>query len=400
MISVEEAQARIAALLPLIGVEEVPLAEANGRVLAEPVVASRNQPPFRSSAMDGYAVRAAETVPDAKLRVIGESAAGRRFPGALGQGEAVRIFTGAPVPEGADAVLIQENAARDGDVMIPSKGVEVEANIRPMGIDFDKSSSLLEAPRLLTPEDIALAAAANRATLTVRRRPVVALLATGDELVAPGEEPGPDQIISSNGYGLYAMLQAAGAAPKLLPIARDNAESLRASLSLASDADLLVTLGGASVGDHDIVAKVMKESGLTLDFHKVAMRPGKPMMAGKIGEMAMIGLPGNPVSAMVCGRVFLVAALMRMMGLPDDSAQLEQAQLTSGLGPNGPRRHYMRALVERTADGRLICTPCESQDSSRLRILASSNALAVRPPNAPPRRAGDAINILRLHALD
>ena len=214
MISVDEAHARIAALMPTMGVERVPLTAANGRILAEAVTASRNQPPFPSSAMDGYAVRASEARPGVQLRVIGESAAGNRYSGSLGSGEAVRIFTGAPVPDGADAVLIQENATRDGDFLLPSEGVIPGANIRKEGIDFDKSETLFSAPRKLTPEDIALAAAANHPALAVRRRPVVALLATGDELVAPGEAPGPDQIVSSNGYGLYALLEAAGGATK------------------------------------------------------------------------------------------------------------------------------------------------------------------------------------------
>lgn len=397
MISVEEARNRIIALMPRMGTESVPLEAADGRTLASPIVATRNQPPFSSSAMDGYAVRAAEAAPGARLKVIGESAAGAHFDGVVGSAEAVRIFTGAPVPDGADAVLIQENAERNGDYAIPTEGLSEGENIRPEGIDFDKGAELLSAPRRLSPEDLALAAAANYAMLDVVRKPVVALLATGDELVPPGDAPGPDQIISSNSYGLAPMLARAGAAPKLLPIARDNPNSLRAALEGAKGADLLVTLGGASVGDHDLVASVLGEEGLTLDFHKVAMRPGKPMMAGRIGDLAMIGLPGNPVSAMVCGRVFLLPAIDRMLGGSGAVASITTARLQTDLGPNGPREHYMRAVLSDDTAG-LTCTPCESQDSSRLRILATSNALAIRPPNDPPRRAGDVIQVMRLNS--
>lgn len=399
MIPVAEARRRILALVPDMTSEEVSLLEAFGRVLAAPVIAQRAQPPFPSSAMDGYAVRAAEARAGAKLQVTGESAAGARFDGAVGPGQAVRIFTGAPVPEGADTVLIQENAARDGDMLTPTEGVAEGANIRPKGIDFDNFDELLSAPRRLTSEDLALAAAANSPTLSVRRRPRVALMATGDELVPPGDSPGPDQIIASNGYGLAPLLEHAGASTMLAPIARDDPVSLRAALAAAEGADLLVTMGGASVGDHDIVADVLGEAGLTLDFHKIAMRPGKPLMAGKIGDMAMIGLPGNPVSAMVCGRLFLVPAVERMLGLPGGAPVTEAATLTEDLGANGPREHYMRVRVSHSADG-LICSPFSSQDSSRLRILASSNALAVRPPNDPPRPAGARIDILRLRDPD
>ncbi len=394
MISVEEARERIVALMPKMGAESVPLEEADGRILASPVVATRNQPPFSSSAMDGYAVRATDAAPGFQLRVIGESAAGSRFDGEVSHGEAVRIFTGAPLPAGADAVLIQENAERDGAYLTPTEASVEGANIRPEGIDFDNGATLIPAGHRLSPEDLALAAAANSARLSVLRKPVVALLATGDELVLPGETPGPDQIISSNSYGLAPMLARAGAKPRLLPIARDNRDSLRAALESAADADLLVTLGGASVGDHDIVASVLGEAGLTLDFHKVAMRPGKPMMAGKIGDLTMVGLPGNPVSSLVCGRVFLLPAVERMLGGTGAAPDYETARLLSDLGPNGPRAHYMRAVVSATDDG-LTCAPGESQDSSRLRILATSNALAIRPPNDSPRRAGDAIRVLR-----
>jgi molybdopterin molybdotransferase len=378
MISVAEALDRLFALVSPAGSETVPLAEAGGRVLAADALARRTQPPFAASAMDGYAVRAAEARPGATLAVIGEAAAGRRFAGTLPAGAAVRIFTGAPVPPGADAVLIQEDARREGERVTVTEAPAPGQHIRPAGGDF-REGERVAAPRRLAPSDVALLAAMNLPEVTVARRPRVALIATGDELVLPGEEPGPDQIVSSNNYGLAAMLTAIGARPLLCPIARDNRASLLAALEPARDADFVVTLGGASVGDHDLVASIFGKAGLTLDFYKIAMRPGKPLMAGRIGDAVMLGLPGNPVSAMVCGEVFLRPAVEAAQGLPARARRTRAARLAQGLGANGPREHYMRAVLD---EGEESVTVFENQDSSLLATLARANALVLRPPHA------------------
>ncbi|MEM6664622.1 MAG: gephyrin-like molybdotransferase Glp [Pseudomonadota bacterium] len=373
MITVAEALERLFALVSPVGTESAPLTGAAGRVLAVDAAAQRTQPPFSASAMDGYAVRAEEALAGAALTVIGEAAAGHRFTGPMTQGTTVRIFTGAPVPPEADAILIQEDADRTGDSITvreaPSKG----AFIRPAGGDFAQGDTL-SAPRRITARDIALLAAMNVAKVTVARKPVVALIPTGDELVFPGEDPGPDQIVSSNNFGLAAMLTAIGAEPRLCPIAPDDPGALADALDDAADADFIVTLGGASVGDHDLVQRVGTDRGLSLDFYKIAMRPGKPLMAGQLGGAVMIGLPGNPVSAMVCGEVFLRPAVEAAMGLPAKPRTPSYAPLAHDLGPGGPREHYMRA--ELTADGTLKVF--ENQDSSLLATLARANALVIR----------------------
>ncbi len=392
LLPVAEAHARLMRLFEPLEPEEVPLARAAGRVLARDAVAARAQPPFPASAMDGYAMHSADAVAGARLRVIGVSAAGARFDGGIGPGEAVRIFTGAPVPADADMVLIQEDTDTRGDEIVLRQGRDRETHIRPEGGDFAAGARVV-APRRLRPVDLALLAAMNADPVAVVRRPVVAPIATGDELVMPGEEPGRDQIVSSNGIGLKAMLEAAGADVRLLPIAGDTAESLTASFGLAQGADLIVTLGGASVGDFDLVQKTALALGLTLDFYRVAMRPGKPLMAGRLGGVPLIGLPGNPVSAMVTGRLFLVAAVERMLGLPGDLPALQPARLATALGPNGPRAHYMRARVDPGA-GAWQCTPFPRQDSSLLSVLAEANALMLRPPHDPARQLGDTVEFL------
>lgn len=378
MISVAEALERLFALVTPIGPETVPLARAGGRVLAADAIARRTQPPFAASAMDGYAVRASEAVAGTTLAVVGEAAAGRRHAGALPARAAIRIFTGAPVPEGADAILIQEDARREGDSITVAEAPTAGEHIRPAGGDF-ATGDRVEAPRRLTPRDVALLAAMNLPEVRVSRRPRVALIATGDELVLPGETPGPDQIVSSNNYGLAAMLEAIGAEPVLCPIARDNRASLMAALEPARDADFVVTLGGASVGEHDLVASIFGEAGLALDFWKVRMRPGKPLMAGRLGGAVMLGLPGNPVSAIVCGEIFLRPAVEAAMGLPARPRTTRPARLAHGLGANGPREHYMRAATG--VDGRV--TVFGNQDSSLLGVLARADALVVRAPGAP-----------------
>ena len=388
MISVEAALAQLLSLVRPLDVEDVPLRHAAGRVLARDVAATRTQPPFAASSMDGYALRRAEVEPDAMFKVVGEAAAGHRFEGALRAGQAVRIFTGAPVPEGADFVVIQEDVTRRGNLITLGHRIGSKDNIRPAGGDFEVGQTL-HAPLRLRPADIALLAAMNIADVPVTRRPRVAILATGDELVQPGEVPGPDQIIASNSYGLAAMLEGLGAQVHMLPIARDTAASLKQAFSLAKGSDLIITIGGASVGDHDLVAPVAAEIGMEQAFYKVAMRPGKPLMAGRLGDAAMIGLPGNPVSAMVCGTVFVAPVVCKMLGLGEQATPMRQAPLARALPANGPRAHYMRARI---TDGALH--PDDRQDSSLLSVLASADALLVRPVDDPARRPGDMVNYI------
>ncbi|MCK8462710.1 molybdopterin molybdotransferase MoeA [Aliiroseovarius sp. S1339] len=388
MITVTQALDAIFDLVTPLDSEEVTLADAAGRVLAAPVTATRLQPPFAASAMDGYALNGVEADPEAMFRVIGESAAGHGFGGKVGPGECVRIFTGAPMPTGADRVIIQEDVERKGDLITLARKLDQGPHVRPAGADFAPGDTI-PAPRVLSPADLALAAAMNVPELTVTRKPQVALLATGDELVMPGEAPGPDQIIASNSFGLKALIEANGGHARMLPIARDNADSLRTAFELASDADLIVTIGGASVGDHDLVGDVAAGLGMDQSFYKVLMRPGKPLMAGRIGNAAMIGLPGNPVSSMVCGHVFLVPALRAMLGLGAAPAPRRTATLTAAVKANGSREHYMRARV----DGGEI-TIFESQDSALLSVLAQANALAIRPPSDSERVASDQLEYL------
>lgn len=390
MISVAEALEQLFALVEEVDSEIVPLRNAAGRVLAKDAVAARTQPPFAASAMDGYALRATEVEPDAMFKVIGEAAAGHAFDGRIGPGQCTRIFTGAPVPEGADQVVLQEDVTRRGDLITLGHKVEAKSNIRPAGGDF-KTGDTLKAPRVLSPSDIALLASMNIAEVPVARAPTVAIVATGDELVAPGEDPGPDQIIASNSYGLAALLEKHGATCRLLPIARDTEESLTAVLELASTADLIITIGGASVGDHDLVAPVAEKIGMERAFYKVAMRPGKPLMAGRLGAAAMVGLPGNPVSAMVCGTIFVVPFLRAMLGLGRAAAPRRRMQLAQALSPNGPREHYMRACI--TAEGLIAF---DRQDSSLLSILSSADALLVRPPHAPEQPIGALVEYIDL----
>ncbi len=390
MISVEQAQAKLAALVAPLGTEHVPLREAAGRVLAHDVRATRTQPPFAASSMDGYAMRRAEVEPDAMFKVIGESAAGHRFDGNLRAGQAVRIFTGAPVPEGADFVVMQEDVTRRGDLITLGHKIGGNDNIRPAGGDFTEGQTV-KAPLRLRPADIALLAAMNIAEVPVTRKPVIAILATGDELVQPGETPGPDQIIASNSYGIAAQVEALGATARMLPIAGDSSAALRQAFTLARGADLIVTIGGASVGDHDLVAPVAAELGMEQAFYKVAMRPGKPLMAGTLHGTAMIGLPGNPVSAMVCGVVFVAPMVRLMLGLSDEAPRHRKVPLAIPLPPNGPRAHFMRAYIE---DG--VVRPDIRQDSSLLTVLAAADALLHRPPHDPARNPGDLAELIEI----
>lgn len=390
MITVAEALENLFSLADAMPPEDVPLLEADGRVLAKPVAARRTQPPFAASSMDGYALKSVEADVHAQFKVVGEAAAGHGWSGTVGAGQAVRIFTGAPVPDGADKVVIQEDVQRTGDLITITDDPGPKDNIRAAGIDFS-SGDTLNAPRILTPADIALLAAMNFAAVPVRKAPTVAIIATGDELVMPGETPGPNQIIASNTFGLAAMLRRLGAMPRVLPIARDSAASLTTVFALARDADLIVTVGGASVGDHDLVAHVAGELGMDRSFYKVAMRPGKPLMAGRLDGTPLVGLPGNPVSALVCGTVFLAPMIRAMLGLGHKAAPLVQRPLSTPLAPNGPREHYMRGTIKDGAVG-----DAGLQDSSLLSVLARANALIVRPPNDPARNIGDTVNIIAL----
>jgi molybdopterin molybdotransferase len=388
VITVSDALDRLFALAPRLPAETAPLAEARGRVLAAPVVAARDQPPFAASAMDGWAVRSADVAPGARLAIVGEAPAGRAWTGHVAAGQAVRIFTGGPVPDGADRVVIQEDARREGEVLVLGDRLDAGPNIRPAGVDF-RVGATVAAPRRLRPVDLALLAAMNAPVLQVARRPEVAILMTGDELVLPGETPGEGQIVASNGYGLKALAEAEGARARLLPVAPDDPVMLAACLGMAAGADVVVTVGGASVGERDLVAAALIAAGASLDFHKVAIRPGKPLMAGRLGKSLALGLPGNPVSALVCGMVFLVPVLRAMQGLPAVPAARRYAPLAQGLPPNGPREHYMRAQL---TDGGLVAH--DAQDSSLLSVLSDADALLIRPANDAARAPGDRVAYL------
>ncbi len=390
MISVSDALAHLFALISPLAPETVPLRAAAGRILAAPVTAKRTQPPFDTTAMDGYAVKSIELEQHAQFKVVGEAAAGHRFEGTLKAGQAVRIFTGAPMPDGSDAVVIQEDVQRMDDVITVTSDALSSTHVRPAGGDFSAGDSFAPSGPL-TPADIALLAAMNHAHVAVRPRPVVAILPTGDELVQPGEVPGPDQIVASNSYGLAALLEAHGAQARLLPIARDTEASLRVGLAAAQGADLIITIGGASVGDHDLVGDVAVGMGLERSFYKIAMRPGKPLMAGRMGASALVGLPGNPVSAMVCGIVFILPMLRALQGLGAAPAPRSTAQLAHDLPANGPREHYMRAKLSPNG-----ATVFDRQDSSLLGVLAQANALAIRPPHDETRAAGSTLEFILL----
>ncbi|MCX7287950.1 MAG: molybdopterin molybdotransferase MoeA [Rhodobacterales bacterium] len=389
MISVEEALQHCLSLAAPLSSERIPLAQAHGRWMCTPAVATRDQPPFVASAMDGYAVRG-DPGPGDSLAVVGEAGAGHAFAGHIGPGQAVRIFTGAPVPEGATRVIIQEDVTREGDRITVKPGADAGPHIRPQGQDFHVGDSL--SARRLRANDLALLAAMNLGLVTVTRRPVVALIATGDELVMPGEDPRPDQIIASNSFALKALIEAEGGIARLLPIARDSEAELAFVLDLAGDADLIVTIGGASVGDHDLVARV---AGLEQAFWKIAMRPGKPLMAGRFKGTPMLGLPGNPVSAIVCGHLFLLPMVRAMLGDPTPAPQPRLAQLAVDLPANGPRAHYMRARLV-PGSGLPGISPFERQDSALLSILGQADALLIRPRADGPRGAGDTVAYLPL----
>lgn len=401
LLSVTEALEKILAAIPEpVAAEEIPIAQGAGRTLAADLTARRTQPPFPASAMDGYAVRAADVaaVP-ARLRRVGTSAAGHGFAGTLGPGEAVRIFTGAPVPEGADAILIQENAETDGDTVTAREPVAAGRFLRRAGLDFLEGETLVRAGETLDARRLALAASAGHVVLPVRRKPRVAVLATGDELVRPGEPAAWDQIVASNGLALGALSLEAGAEVVDLGIVTDNLGALREVVgrARAAEADLLVTLGGASVGDHDLVQAALGAEGMELGFWRVALRPGKPLMFGRLGAMTVIGLPGNPVSSIVCGLLFVVPAIRALLGDPRAGAdRSEPAILGRDMAENDARQDYLRARLETAPDRLPVVHPETRQDSSMLSVLGTSEALLVRSPHASPARAGDPCRIIRL----
>ncbi len=397
MIPVAEARQRILADLAVLPAEQVGLNEALGRVLAEDVASRRTQPPQAVSAMDGYAVRAADvaSVP-ARLKVIGTAPAGAPFDGSVGAGEAVRIFTGAAVPAGADAIVIQEDTERDGDTVIVKECVAAGHYIRPAGLDFKAGQVLLEAGRVLNARDVGLVAAMNVPWLKVRRQPRVALLATGDEIVLPGEEFGPSDIVSSNTFALDGLVRASGGVPVTLGIAADNEASIRALAEGAQGADILVTTGGASVGEHDLVQAALGDIGLKVDFWQIAMRPGKPLIFGRLGATPMLGFPGNPVSSMVCGMLFLRPALATMLGMEDVEPRVETAILGADLGENDRREDYLRASLSLDGKGNRVATPFPVQDSSNFARLVQADCLVVRAPHAPPAKAGDTVSYIAL----
>ena len=395
MISVEEALRRITGAFRPLAPETVSLADALGRVLAEQVTARIDQPPKAVSAMDGYAVRAKDLrqVPTT-LAVIGSAPAGGAYDGCVGAGQAVRIFTGGPLPDGADSIVIQEDTeAGNGKVTVketPRQGQFV----RPAGLDFRAGDIGIAAGKRLTARDIGLAAAMNHPWLKVHRRPRVAIVATGDEVVLPGDPLGPNQIISSNGFSLSALIRASGGLPIHLGIAPDRQEALQEIAAGAQGADLLITSGGASVGDHDLVQQALGDKGLELDFWRIAMRPGKPLMFGRMGATPILGVPGNPVSALVCGLLFAVPAIQVMQGLPGGGPERIVARLGGPLPANDRRQDYLRARLDTDAHGHRIATAFERQDSSMLATLAHAEGLIERPAHAPAAAAGDSVTLL------
>lgn len=397
LLPVDDALAQILRGVKPLNAEDVPLTNASGRVLSGPLKAQRAQPPFAASAMDGYAVRAADIakVP-ATLKVIGEAPAGHGFSERVGKGKAVRIFTGAPLPKGADTIVIQENTETGsaGSVTVLEATAQ-DSFVRHAGLDFKKGETLLPQHTVMGARQIGLAAAMNHDRVQVVRRPSVALLATGDELVEPGSNPREDQIISSNALAIAAMVARFGGEPVDLGIIPDKAARIEKAIERAAGADILVTIGGASVGDHDLVQAAMEKSGIKIGFWRIAMRPGKPLMFGRRGDQRVIGLPGNPVSAMVCTRLFILPLIARMTG---DTRSFDPVTAVLGekLKPNDQRQDYIRASLERGDQGQLVAIPFPRQDSSMQRVFAQADCLIIRPPYAPVADAGEQVQVLLL----
>ena len=400
LLPVDEAIRRLLeAAVPVAESETLPLAECDGRVLSTDLTARLTQPPFDASAMDGYALRSADAADiGSVLTVIGQAAAGHAFTGTVGEGQAVRIFTGAPVPQGADTILIQEDAeVLEGGKIRTAFDVTAGRHIRPRGQDFTEGEAALKTGRELGFTDLTLAAAMNHAALTVYRRPRIAILATGDELLPPGSAPQPAQIIASNTFGVAALARQAGAEVIDLGIVADNDRLIRAAIgkAVAANVDVLVTLGGASVGDHDLVQAALKAEGMQLDFWRIAMRPGKPLMVGAIGSIQVLGLPGNPVASLVCGLLFL-EPLIRSIARRAPRQRAATARTATPLKANDHRQDYLRARFSTDENGLLVAEAHTKQDSSMMKILAHSDGLLVRPPNAPAAAAGTECPVIRL----
>ena len=393
LLPVEEARSRILSNVKPLPSENVPLAQALGRVLAKPLNAKRDQPPFNASAMDGYAVRTEDNATE--LTVIGTSAAGHAFKGILKARQAIRIFTGAPVPASADAVVIQENTTTNGKIVSILQSARVGQNIRPRGLDFRKGETLLPAAICLNARDIGLAAAMNCNVVSVRKKPVVAVIATGDELVLPGKKPRADQIVSSNSNALIALAESFGAKVINGGIVRDDLKATERAILKMARADIIVTTGGASVGDHDFIQEALKNTGVKIDFWKIALRPGKPFMYGRKGKQQVLGLPGNPVSALVCARLFLKPLLDCLQGLPVEE-EATMARLGIAMPANDSRQDYVRARIEIAPDGSRTATPYGKQDSSMQRTFRDAHCLVIRPPNTPAAGIGELVPILNL----
>jgi molybdopterin molybdotransferase len=395
VISVEEALARLLALIDALPPEQIALADGLGRVLAEDVAARRTQPPFAVSAMDGYAVRAADLARSpAELRIVAEVPAGAGFGGRVGPGEAARIFTGAPMPAGTDTVVVQEDTERRGDRVRVLEAARLGRHVRRQGLDFTEGEVLLRAGRRLTARDIGLLAAMNRPWLFVRRRPRIGIMSTGDEIVMPGDPIGPHQIVSSNSLALAAIAAACGGVALSVGNAPDDPEALRRIAAATRGVDLLVTTGGASVGEHDLVREALAADGFDLDFWQIAMRPGKPLMVGRYHGTPMLGLPGNPVSTFVCAMLFLVPAIKRLSGAAGED-EASTARLGAPLAANDRRQDYLRARLARAADSVEEALPFDVQDSSMMRLLAAADCLILRLPHAPAAAVGETVPIIR-----
>lgn len=396
LMPIDDAVARVVSDIKPLGQEEVPLVEAAGRILATDLAATLNQPPFAASSMDGYAVRSVDvtTVPTV-LKQIGKAPAGTAFNGIVGAGETVRIFTGGPLPEGADCVVIQEDTTRQGNQITILEKASSGNAVRPLGLDFTAGDILLEKGSTIGPVQIALAAAMNHARLPVALKPKVAIIATGDELVYAGQSPTPNQIISSNGPGLVTAVEAFGAQAVDLGIVRDTPESLESALEKAKDVDLLVTIGGASVGDHDLVQEALKKHGVDIDFWRIAMRPGKPLMFGRKADMRVLGLPGNPVSAFVCAQIFAKPIIDAYLGRACGQRPF-MVTLGCDLPANDQRQEFMRASLESAEKGVPVATPFRKQDSSLLSRLSRAQCLVIRLPHAKAAKQGDSALALPL----
>jgi molybdopterin molybdotransferase len=398
LLPVADAQQRIIEAVAPLPAEQISLADGLGRVLAKEVASRRDQPPMAMSAMDGYAVRAADVaVLPATLNIVGYAPAGHAFDGSVGPGEAVRIFTGAPVPDGADTIVIQENTEQsDKIVRVVDGTAPVQRYIRPAGLDFATGDVLLPRGKVLTARDVGLSAAMNVPWLSVHRKPRISILATGDEIVMPGDPIGRDQIVSSNALSLAAFITAQGGTPLDLGIAPDEEDGLRALAAGARGSDILVTTGGASVGDHDLVQSVLGDIGLEVDFWRIAMRPGKPLMFGRIDGTFLIGLPGNPVSSLVCAIMFLAPAIRKMLGMENLLPETGTARLGSDLPENDEREDYLRASLARDENGDLFATPYGKQDSSMFATIARADALVIRKPFVKAAMAGSPVQYIPL----